>query len=571
MKVRRITICLLLIISFVLSTLTISGNSQNSQWTLNIQTSTPPFFTQFQVNFESPDGNPITGYSKIPNGDQLLAMDQALVALDYLNSAEQLPNSTYQSFLLQKALAVLKFSTSYLKDPYSRSRIGVVMFYDTNLQDNSYTRSPRLARDQALMILALDKVLNLLDSNTSTYVRYDDLIKSFWSYLDSFYDYTYGGWYTKTTPISLTNTSMDTSKSMIDNSFIILSLLSVSNATRAGITTSLIINHVHQTLDFLYNHFHTTNGGVLAVSLADGSNISQGAYFANANALFGLANLAFYLHTSNTTYLNRAIESWEFLKNNLWESGFGGVFGGVNSFGDPIIAGKTLEDQVLFALLSEQLIPYETYVNGTEHFLDYYIHTNQILKLRFVSGTTVWSSADRRLYHSNETFLQSTGLYQYYLNQVPHIIDVTSPESVIIGTDIPVNVDIYNSGLSLNLTITGGSSFEKITQITNLSQVNYNLHFLDTVQSGNYPLDFTLYLAGNVLGTIEININLTPNVRIPSGLLYLGGAGILAVVVLVIRRPPERLKKIIAELNIKQYVEKAQSENKPPSNELKDS
>lgn len=526
------------------------------------------YFNQYADNFVSPDGSTITGYSKTITNTQYLALDQALIALNFLLAAENTPDPDVQKYLVAKALAVLKFSTSYLKDPYSQERNGTVMYYDDVLKDNTYTRAPRLARDQALMIWALNNALDFIDPETPLYTRYDDLIRKFWIFLDNqFYDNDNGGYFSKITPVSQTEVTLDESKRVSDNMLIGLALLSI-DATRVGTTSEIIENRVQTMLDFFRSHFRQSELGLLSVGLANGTVLSSDLFFAKDSILYGLTNLAFYQSKQNAKilYLTEAKDMWHFVVDAMWEDGFGGIFGASNSDFLPIIAGKALEDQVLFGLLSARLMPYES--DPEDQFTNFYLELDKIINLRYRSNTAFWASADRRLNPSNELFARPTAFAGYYLQETPHIIAIEYPDSVIIGAEIPLT--IYTkmiSGIALNLTLTSSSSFTKQSYLVNTSVSSIIVKFDSDIQPAQRQIHLSLSLSKTEFQTFDLQISLIANVRVPTELIYLVGAGILAGALLLLRRPPEWLNKRLRELNLTQINSSTESKDEDESTE----
>ena len=528
------------------------------------------YFNQYADNFVSPDGLTITGYSKTKTNTQYLALDQALIALNFLLAAENTPDPDVQKDMVDKSLAVLKFSTSYLKDPYSQERNGTVMYYDDILKDNTYTRAPRLARDQALMIWALNNALDFIDPETPLYARYNDLIQKFWIFLDSqFHDNEFGGYYSKITPVSQTEVTLDDSKLVSDNMLIGLALLSI-DATREGTTSEIVDNRVQTMLDFFRTYFRQSELGLLSVGLANGTVLSSDLFFAKDSILYGLTNLAFYQSKQNAEilYLTEAKDMWHFVVDAMWEDGFGGIFGASNSDFLPIIAGKALEDQVLFGLLSARLMPYES--DPEDQFTNFYLELDKIINLRYRSNTAFWASADRRLNPSNELFARPTAFAGYYLQETPHIIAIEYPDSVIIGAEIPLT--IYTkmiSGIALNLTLTSSSSSEFTQQsyLINTSIFTITVKFDSDIQPAQRQIHLSLSLRKTEFQTFDLPVSLKANVRVPTELIYLVGAGILAGALLLLRRPPEWLNKRLRELNLTQINSSTESKDEDESTE----
>lgn len=509
-------------------------------------------YSPFRKVFVSPDEDPIVGFTKKVGSQELLAFDQILVSITYLKAAAENPDREVREDYNERALATLRMCTSYLKDPYSRQRNGTVEFYSLGLQEDSYTRSPRLARDQALLLWALDLALDFIDPELPLYTRYSDIIQSIWSFLDEdFYDSTFGGWFTKLTPVSTTEVATDTSKRLADNSLIMLALLE-TNASRLGITDTILQERVSSSLLFFKNHYKVGQG-MASLGVRDGSVVSSDTYFAKDNALYGLASLKYFEKTQDGTFLTEAKNSWSFLVDKLWEEGFGGVFGGANQFGDPIIAGKSLEDQVYFSLLSVRLGAYGGLADG---YLDYFLQTDKIIKLRFKENTYIFASADRKLYTSNELYIRAAAFAHYYFLETPHLVGVGTPREAIVGQAVKTEVYVRTiPNVPLNITFTSDVDFEqKSILVNNSSTIRLDLQFGNNIKAGYHDILGTVLLRKVKIQDITLEVNMKANVRIPSGLLYLVGAAVLAGVIIVVRYPPNWLKERLNELNLSDSV-----------------
>ena len=368
-------------------------------------------------------------------------------------------------------------------------------------------------------------------------------------------------------PISQTNVTLDTSKNVADNMLIALSLLSI-NASRLGLSSDTIANQVKLMLDFFRNNFRPENLGVIAVGSANGTVASNNVFFAKDSVLYGLANLAYYekFSTTNDIYLTEAKQIWGFVVENMWDEGFWGVFGASNSEGLAVIAGKALEDQVLFGLLSARLMPYET--TQQDRYTDFYLQTDAIIKLRYqsVSGNQFWTSADRRLNPSFDLFARPAAYAGLYLQETPHIIGVEISESAVIGSKVPIIIYIKTlSNVPLNITVQNESGFNQVSVIANESITVLEIQSDSNTFPGQRSLSISLSLKKTEFQLFEFTIDLLTNVRVPSELIYLVGAGILAGAILLVRRPPEWLQKRINEFNLQDLSGKFTDESLDPS------
>lgn len=515
------------------------------------------YFKLYKSSFNSPDANPITGYAKIPSSTKFLAVDQAKIALDYLLLAEEAQHAGLTDLMnnyIQTSMATLKFLTSYLQNPLTRDRYGVIEFWDTALTDDGLTRVSKIARDQALTLLAIDKLLTFIDNGysvqDSVYTSYLESFSNIWSFLQSIYDIQNGGWFTKTTTLNQTSFSIDKSKRTADNMIIIsvLSEISVSHLSllENGFTKAKLQTILDKSMNFFITKFLITDKGISSYGSFDGSNIVTDSFFAKENTLYGLSCLDLYKYTNNITYLTQAENIWSFLKTDMYEGSFDGVFIGINDQGDPTIAGKSIEDQIFFSLLSLRLAHYSPSNNS---YMTSYLTVSNLITLNFINGYQVASSTDLRFNPSPEHYIRSAAYYVEFLVLTPHISAVFIPQFVVIGSKVPLKV-FFNNPLNttLNISISSGEYLETYTELSNSSSLATDLTFTNDVPNGYQDLTFSLAISKTPIQSLKGSFDFTPNVRIPNGLIYLVGAGILAGLVVLVRRPPEILKKYLDEL-----------------------
>ncbi len=563
MKFSKIIVATLIIATILLSsTSTIPALSVSEPQSivigepLNIS---PSLLANFKSDFKSPDTQPIYGYAKAQYDTKFLAYDQAQIALDYLALAKESQNSgliSLRNQYIEAAMGPLKFMTSYLVNSRVRDKNGIIEYWDKNLQDQALTRVSKVARDQALTLLALDKLLTFFDQGYSventTYVFYNESFTNTFTFLSSLYDSTHGGWYTKTTPINESTFSIDTTKRTADNMIIISSLSQIKHISylAPNFTKTDLENILSKSMDFFINKFLVEGEGIASFGTADGSYISSQTFFAKENALYGLANLDLYKLTGNTSYESNAEYIWKFIKDTFWEISFGGVFIGITAEGDPTILSKSIEDQIFFDELSLELSSLKP--NDT-NYLAYYLKMYVLIKHNFIKGNSIASSTDYRFNPSSEYYVRSAAYYINFLVNSPHISTIKMPNSIIVGSKLPTKIFISNNAnVVLNVSIASSSSFNPVSFHANQSLIEKDLAFENSAQSGSQKLNFNLTISKTLIQQLSISTSLSPNVRIPNGLIYLVGAGILAGLVILVRRPPEFIKSYIQELRAEQ-------------------
>ena len=213
-----------------------------------------------------------------------------------------------------------------------------------------------------------------------------------------------------------------------------------------------------------------------------------------------------------------------------------------------MIAGKAIEDQIFFALLSLELASLDL---NNANFLSYYLKMVILINHNFIQGNNVASSTDLRFNPSSEYYVRSVAYYIKFIITIPHVSLITVPNSIIIGNTLPTKIYVSNLGnLLLNISIDSTNSFSPVSLVTNETFVERELVFESNVQAGYQKLQFNISISKTLIQQLYINTNLTPNVRIPNGLVYLIGAGILAGLVIFIRRPPEFIKNYVHDLKI---------------------
>ena len=553
--------CLLLILigiviisSFPILIATASETPQNNTISDSLKTS-QSLLNKFKESFRSPDLEPIYAYAKAQYDTQYLAYDQDLIALDYLSLAQEAQNASLISLrdqFLSDAMATIKFMTTYLVNSRIRDKNGIIEFWDTSLLDQGLTRVSKLARDQALALLAIDKLLTFFDNGypveSSTYSYYNQSFSNIWSFLSSLYDTTNGGWYTKTTPVNESTFTIDTTKRTADNMIIISSLSQINHITwlQEGFTKAKLETILSKSMDFFLNHFLILNHGIAAFGSADGSFVSTYAFFAKENALFGLANLNLYKLTGNQSYVNYAKNIWTYLKNTFWDSSFGGLYMGITSLGDPFITSKSIEDQIFYTELSLRLAslnPAQTI------YMDDYLRTAVLINHNFIQGVNIASSTDPKFNPSSEYYTRSAAYYVNLLVGLPHISAIFVSKSIIIGEKLPLKIYISNmENIKLNISLVSSNYFSAMSLTPNSSSINLDLTLNNDVQTGNENIYFNLSISRTLIQQLSISTNLNPNVRIPNGLIYLLGAAVLATIVVIVRRPPEFIKKYIQEI-----------------------
>ena len=559
MKVLSPIIMLFLVIlSFTLST-GLADNNNTSSINGNALTYATGFLTNYETTFKNIDNQPIVAYAKVQGSHNFLAVDQALVILNYLELANEAQNSqliSLRNSYISDSLATIKFMNTYLVNSLTREKEGIIEYWDTNLQDLSLTRVSKLARDQALTLLALDKLFTFIDNgyniDNTTYTLLKEDFSNIWKFLTSLYDQTNGGWFTKTTAINQTAISLDTSKRTADNLIIISSLEQIKHVSflESNFTIDQLKAIEIKSINFFLTKFVTVIGGISSFGSADGSMISNDTFFAQDNSLFGLALVNLYQVYGNESYLSEAENIWSYIKQNFWDIGPGGLFIGVNSMGDPVISGKAIEDQIFFAQLSLKLA---SIVPINSDYLAYYLKLSTLINYNYIKNNLVASSTDLRFNPSSEYYVQSASYYIDFLVNSPHISTITYSNSIIIGSKLPVQIFMVNyNNVPMNISISADNYFDPTYVISNSSSVAKDLEFTTDIQSGLRNIYIEISISNAVIQKFTLSVNFTPNVRIPNGLLYLIGAGILAGIVVLVRRPPEFLKKYIQELKKEQ-------------------
>jgi hypothetical protein len=315
-------------------------------------------------------------------------------------------------------------------------------------------------------------------------------------------------------------------------------------------------------MDLFSSKFLIENKGISSYGSSDGSNVVNDIFFTKENTLYGLANSAMFSLTNNDTFLNNAKYIWNYIKTTFWEIGFGGVFIGVNSAGDPTIAGKSLEDQIFYSLLSLKLSSQD---QSNNDYLSYFLKMNKLIKYNFVKNNNIASSTDLRFNPSTEYYVRSSAYYINYLIEEPHVSSISLPNTITIGEKLPVKIFIRNSeSISMNISISGNVYLipKSITTTTNTEEIE--LSFQNTVQSGSQNINFNITISKTSIQQFSSYVTLNPNVRIPNGLIYLVGAGLLAGIVVLVRRPPEIIREFIKDLN-PDRIENTVNENEEQS------
>ena len=554
-KNKFLSIFLTLIIVIQLTTISTQAVEVQHNTTVGESLSLSSALLQkFKSSFKSPDNQPIYAYSKIQYNTKFLAYDQAQIALDYLSLAEEAENSSLISLknqYISDAMATLKFMTTYLVNSRIRDKNGIIEFWDTSLEDKGLTRVSKVARDQALTLLALDKLLTFFDKGYSvdypTLVFYNESFAHTWTFLKSLYDTTNGGWYAKTTPINESTFSIDTTKRTADNMIIISSLAQIKHISflEKGFTKNDLKSMLFKTMNFFLTKFTVPNKGIASFGNANGLFVSNSTFFAKENALYGLANLKLFELTGNSTFKNQAIYIWSFLKTDFWEN-FGGLLIGITIEGDPTMLSKTVEDQIWFADLSLQLATLNP-INST--YIAYYLKMFVLIKHNFIQNNNIASSTDYRFNPSSEFYCRSATYYVDFLINSPHISAISVSKSIIIGSKLPVKIYLSSfRNLGTNISVSSSNHFNPISLRVNSSVIETNFGYQNSVQSGSQKLEFNMTISQSLVQQLYIETYLKPNVRIPNGVIYLIGAGILASMVVLVRRPPEFIKKYIQEI-----------------------
>ncbi|MFV2016439.1 MAG: hypothetical protein ACC656_13490, partial [Candidatus Heimdallarchaeota archaeon] len=148
------------------------------------------YVEKFKYSFNSPDTEPIMGISKSQSNTKFVALDQGLTALNYLLYADQLVDFDLKKIMVDKALTLLKFSTYFLINPYLRDTDGIIEYWDINLEDGSYAKVIKNSRDQAILLLAIDKALTYIENEQFGYsdqldLSYSNSLQRIWKFLNS--------------------------------------------------------------------------------------------------------------------------------------------------------------------------------------------------------------------------------------------------------------------------------------------------------------------------------------------------------------------------------------------------
>lgn len=508
------------------------------------------FSSQLVNSFQNFYDFPIKAYKRFTGSSQYLAYDNLLASIVLLQQYEFTESSIIQPYLLDS----IEFVSSYLKNPYLSEKRGVVSWFDSTLGDLSYPRSPRYAKDQALYLYALSLAERYAD--TETQVRnFRSEANNTWVYLtERFYDSINGGWFSH---LLLTDESefRDETKRTFDN-MLISYFLSQIDPNYLSTTKDQLGLLIKSTLDFFRENIVTPNHGIVSFATIDGDQISS-TYFARDNALYGLMNLFYYneFETGNPIYLNEARNAWKFLNDILWDSGFGGLFSGTDG-SVPVIAGKGLEDQIQFALLSLNLWEVD---NDNPQYLDKFLETNKFIKVYLINPNTgrFYSSVDRfgRPSDANQAISNFWGWY--YLVNSPRIISLELKSDLILGIEPKIEMNLFspiNQEFELKVIPSTNKIFKpKIQNVTidGFTRVSISVPYADNPQSGGEILTSSLILENYSLDTFYWNFIIDENTRIPNGFLYIFGAGLLILAIIILRRPPVWLKERASSLQSK--------------------
>ncbi|MHA1990799.1 MAG: hypothetical protein ACW98A_07520 [Candidatus Hodarchaeales archaeon] len=482
----------------------------------------------------------VNGYKKFRTTSNFAALDNLLASTIFMQLNEQ-ENLTS---LKEKALNPLEFSRKYLSNPYLAEKRGIVSWFKTDLGDLSYTISPRYARDQLLYIYALSQAENILESE-STARTYNEIANKTWNYLNErLYDSTNGGWFSHLL-LSDESESVDLTKRTFDLSLMsyFLSQLDLSNI---GVSKDLIKIQVKSTLDFLRNNLiDETNGAI--TSFFNPLTGTSTDFSARDNAIYGLANLVYFSQfENNVVYKNQAVNVWNFINDVLWDAGFGGLFTGTDGL-VPNFAGKGLEDQIQYSLLSLHLWGAD---KTNLRYLDRYLETDSFIKNYLYDDKSgrFFSSVDRFGTATSEFEAISSIWGWYYLINTPRIVSIEYDNNPTIGLDTEIKFKIYSPIIQeYDLTIepsddTIFKSHSESLMVDGLTEKVINLPYVENPQASSIELQAELKLQNTSISEIDWFLDILPNTRIPSGFLYLIGAGILFFAIVIVRRPPEWLK-----------------------------
>ncbi|OLS22659.1 MAG: hypothetical protein HeimC3_29330 [Candidatus Heimdallarchaeota archaeon LC_3] len=541
---KKIKLFLVFVIVLVFLMNPISGSSTNVVKSNNTHDS---LINSFSVYYD----NSVKAYSRYPSSNQFLAYDNLLSSITLMQQYERTQIST----LKDASLNSLEFVRKYLSNPYISEKRGVVSWYDDNLRDLSYPKSPRYAKDQLLFIYALSQAEKITDS-PSLSRTYNELANKTWNYLNErFYDSTNGGWYShlllsdETEQIDPTKRTFDLSLMSYFFSFMDLSFIDVSDTQ--------IDFQLKNTLDFLRNNLvNSETKAITSFSNKDGS-LTSSNYFARENGMYGLANLLYYNNSNehDVIYLNQAKNVWTFMNDEMWDFGFNGLFSGTDG-NVPIIAGKGLEDQVQYALLSLFLWGID---ETNPRYLDKYLETDAFIK------EYLFEENSGRFYGSTDRFgkpspfgqaISNIWGWNYFLNS-PQIVSVTYNDQPTIGLDTEVTFQIFSPVLlefDLEIEPLSNKIFksysEKIT-VNGLTKVVVNLPYVENPQASYNELYARLRLQNTTIASINWFVDILPNTRIPSGFIYLVGAGVVFLIFIIIRKPPEWLKSQVKSVQVR--------------------
>ena len=166
-------------------------------------------------------------------------------------------------------------------------------------------------------------------------------------------------------------------------------------------------------MNFFLTNFLISGKGI--ASYGSSLMVASDNFFAKENALFGLTCLDMYKFDGNNTYLTNAKYIWNYLKGNFWDIKFGGVFIGINEAGDPTITGRSIEDQIFYALLSLRIASIETTNNS---YISDYLTLSTLINKNFVKNNLVASSTDLYFNPSSEALWSTYHIFPQSLDQL---------------------------------------------------------------------------------------------------------------------------------------------------------
>ncbi|PWI47211.1 hypothetical protein CEE45_12990 [Candidatus Heimdallarchaeota archaeon B3_Heim] len=441
------------------------------------------------------------------------------------------------------ARSIVHASTRYFDEAYTSDNAGWVSFFDFSKNENSYVKSQKFTHDQVLMILSLALSYPNLASDDEFRYEYQEGITETLDFINRNLLGNENGWIDSLFAVNRTSYTKNQFRLIENICWTIWSILTFPDS----IDSPFSLDDISQILDLIHTD-RTYNGAVFNVLSPDWSS-SDDVLKLRTNALYGIINLMLYEKTAITNFLDRGKTIFDFLRNFMYDRGFGGFFDVVDKDGMLIVQRKSVVGNTMACLLSSKLGKFFPSNKTIETTL---VRTNRFIEENLLEKNTglYYITSERSGLPLTQHSLMSDAVRLWQRGNSLHIVNGSISSEVSIGEKIKIDFHMYNPNDQNYTLYVVGDEIDPFNTTTTDSHLSNILNLKDNAKLGYFNVKVQIkILSGIVDQTTALNVRIGSDRRLPQGLVYLIALGILVGIVVVVRYPPRNLEELLARLS----------------------